>query len=66
MKIKCINLGDYAHITIGKIYDASEFCLDEYYILINDQDIKIEYPKILFKSLSKVRNEKIDKSLSDK
>jgi hypothetical protein len=64
MKVKCINLGDYAQLTIGKIYDVSEYCLNEYYILINDQNIKLQYPKNLFKSILEIRINQINKLLN--
>jgi hypothetical protein len=63
MKVKCINNDDYSYyLTIGKIYDVIYFNSIGYKIF-NDVDYSGLYPKKLFKSLSEIRNEKIDKLL---
>jgi hypothetical protein len=59
MKVKCINKGIWLSLTIGKTYDVIEYDYDGYYKMDNEK----WYPKSWFKSLSEIRNEKIDKLL---
>jgi hypothetical protein len=62
MKIKCINDGGWEYLTIGKIYEV--FYIDKYYYKINnDNGYKHWYSKDWFKTLSEIRNDKIDKLL---
>ena len=67
MKVKCIDnwKGGYL-ITIGKMYDVIE--VDNYndYKIANDIGHELWYEKELFKpAISEMRNDKIDKLLSD-
>ena len=69
MKVKCIGIGTYKCLTLGKTYDVIDV-IDEdedywYYIIINDKDNQTWYEKEYFKPISKIRNETIDKLLSD-
>lgn len=64
MKVKCIYKGDYVYLTIGKIYDITNYAKDNcWYSVINDRGSEIWYEKELFKSLSEIRNDNIDKLL---
>ena len=63
MKIKCINnISNYKNITIGKTYKVTDI-IDNWYYIINDINIEDCYEKELFKALSEIRNEKINKLL---
>ena len=64
MKIVCIKKNNYHfNITISKTYDVIEE--EDYgYIIINDRGIKDWFPKYIFKLLSEIRNEIIDKLLA--
>jgi hypothetical protein len=65
MKVKCIDDGDgsWAYIlTVGKIYAVIREDIFTYKI-INDNCYHTSCPKRLFKTLSEIRNEKIDKLL---
>jgi hypothetical protein len=63
MKVVCIdNDNDWFYLTIGKVYEVI-IVSDFGYILINDISIKCNYRKEYFKTLSEIRNEKIDKLL---
>ena len=61
MKVKCIDIGYWVFLTIDKIYDVIKY---DYYI-IDDSGNKWRYPKELFKTLSEMRNDKINKLLED-
>jgi hypothetical protein len=64
MKVKCIKNNSWKrHLTIDKIYDA--IYIDNDYKIIDDIYEEWRYPKEWFKSLSEIRNEKIDKLLDD-
>jgi hypothetical protein len=67
MKMICINNRVSCYIlnlTIGKIYDMIKE--DEYeYTVLDDDNKEYGYPKTWFKPLSKIRNERIDKLLSE-
>ena len=66
MKVKCINNsnGWEWRLTIDKIYDV--ICEDKvYYTIINDSGNNHWYWKTNFKSLTEIRDEIIDKLLSD-
>jgi hypothetical protein len=52
------------YLTINKLYDTINENTNEYYI-IDDGPIKWWYDKELFKPLSEIRNEKINKLLED-
>jgi hypothetical protein len=67
MKVKCINNNecDYIYyLTIGKIYDVIYESIYDYKIT-NDDGYENKYHKELFKSLSKIRIEKINKLLDE-
>ena len=65
MKVKCIeNDGWNNFLTIGKFYEVIDediYC----YKVINDRGIEDRLPKRWFKLLSEIRNETIDKLLSE-
>ena len=63
MNVKCIN--NYkcrGELTISKTYDITNMTFDFYYLL-NDHGHHCWYEKKLFKTLSEIRAEKIDKLL---
>ena len=63
MKVKCIgNKGYEKWITISKIYDVMKYTENKYKI-IDDHNNLWFYNKRHFKTLSKYRNDKIDKLL---
>ena len=65
MKVKCINIYNlHLTLTIGKIYDVINKD-DNWYWIINDSGDEHGYPKGWFRPLSEIRNEIIDKLLSD-
>lgn len=56
------NINGQLSITIGKSY---EVIIDKYaYKIMDDNDEYKYYPKEMFKSLSEIRNEKINKLLA--
>lgn len=56
------NINGQFSITIGKSY---EVIIDKYaYKIMDDNDEYKYYPKEMFKSLSEIRNEKINKLLA--
>ena len=63
MKVKCINNGkEWRDITISKTYEVID--INQFgYLIINDCGHKLRYEKECFKTLSEIRNEKIDKLL---
>ena len=62
MNVKCININGYTYLTIGKTYKVIEE--DNYcYYLMGDDGNKWQYRKELFKKISKIRNETINKLL---
>jgi hypothetical protein len=65
MKVKCIdNKGWETWLTIDKIYDVTYIFQDGDYELINDKGKKgVFFKKDQFKSISEIRNEKINKLL---
>ena len=66
MKVKCIDNDCYRnYLTYGKTYEVIRIneCGD--YYIINDECDDLWYRKSYFKTLSKYRNEIIDKLLSD-
>ena len=69
MKVQCISMGDYIdyyidYITIGKIYDVIEEDKEEdVYKIIDDDGDEDWYHKEHFKTLSEIRNEKIERLL---
>ena len=68
MKVKCINMGyqkDTYNLTIGKIYDVIYIYGDGDYIIVDDSGDDMWYPMEYFKSLSKIRNDTINKLLED-
>jgi hypothetical protein len=63
MRVKCLK-NNCTWLTIGKIYDVikeDEFC----YWITDDIGRYDWYPMNLFKSLSEIRNEKINKLLDE-
>jgi hypothetical protein len=65
VKVKCIDNYGWSYLTIGKTYDVIEID-DEYgYKIIDDSDYKNWYEKELFKTISEIRNEIINKLLED-
>lgn len=65
MKIKCIDVSGYHHLTIGKTYDVTYIFSDGDYKIINDKGREDWYPKYYFKKLSEYRNETINKLLAE-
>ena len=66
VKVKCVIMGhnpDNYKLTIGKIYDVTEASGVMYHV-INDYNEKRVFPKEWFKTLSEIRNEKINKLLA--
>lgn len=69
MKVVCINnkfsrdFGLIFNLTFGKVYDVTDIGLDGCYDVINDYGKTNVFEKNRFESLSKVRNEKINKLL---
>ena len=70
MKIKCINNKGYEyHLTVGKTYevikrnDKININSITWYYMIDDVNDILCFPKTYFKTLSEIRNEKIDKLL---
>ena len=63
MKVKCIDNYGWSYLTIGKTYDVIKIDSDNDYWVINDYDKENWYSNELFKPLSKIRNERIDKLL---
>lgn len=63
MKVKCIIGSTY--LTIGRIYDVINVFGDIGYEIIDDWDHKCLCYKSEFKPLSEIRNEKIDKLLTE-
>ena len=64
MKVKYIIDYGWYDLTIDKIYDV--ICEDKvYYTIINDSGNDHDYPKEWFKTLAEIRNEIINKLLSD-
>jgi hypothetical protein len=63
MKVKCIDNNGWSELTIGKIYNIIDIDNDNDYWLINDNGYECWYSEYLFKLLSEIRNEKIDKLL---
>jgi hypothetical protein len=64
MKVVCINNKGFTNLTISKTYEAiveDDYC----YRIISDYGNEYRYPKSYFKSLSEIRNEKIDKLLAE-
>ena len=65
MKVQCIRNGEREkYLTIGKIYYVIDEDADEY-LIIDDDDDEWPYIKQRFKPLSEIRNESINKLLSD-
>jgi hypothetical protein len=63
MKVKCIINNGY-WITFGEIYEVIHIYPNgNYIIIINNRGYKWKYPKKYFKTLSEIRNEKINKLL---
>ena len=63
MKVKCIGRGIWFLLTVGKIYEVIREDEKNGYWLLNDRGALFSYSKELFKPLSEVRNEKIDRLL---
>lgn len=59
-KIICIRHSNWEDLTIGKTYDVVREGND-WYDIKDDVGFIWGYPKIRFKTLSEIRNEKIDK-----
>lgn len=69
MKVKCINDGKHRYLTINKMYDLIGESEKSYYIVDYDwydfEENEHDCPKEWFKTLSEIRNEKIDKLLEN-
>ena len=65
MKIKCIDNDRRINLTIGKTYEIISINTYDNYLIIDDADHEDWYRKKLFKSLSEIRAEKIDKLLAE-
>ena len=66
MKIKCINNDNgWIALTIGETYEVTYIYKESDYEIINDNGYSSFYPKRIFKPLSEIRAEKIDKLLED-
>ena len=67
MKVVCIDDNDgYNYLTIGKTYDVINEDGGEYdygYYIIDDNNIKDWYGEYMFKPISEIRNDKINKLL---
>ena len=63
MKVVCMD-DYYISLRIGKTYTVIKEDLNGYAI-INDYNVDCWYNKKFFKSLSEIRNEKIDKLLEE-
>ena len=64
MKVKCIkNNGLKNYLTIGKTYEVININYFGNYIIIDDNCYHTSCPKRVFKTLSEIRNDKIDKLL---
>lgn len=64
MKIICINEDNWRGLIIDKVYDAIGYD-DDWYVIIDANNIKCKYLKEWFKPLSEVRNEKINKIINN-
>ena len=65
MKVKCINNKGHLYITIGKTYEVVSIDADGDYIIIDDNGHDWWYQKQYFKTLSEIRNEKIERLLGE-
>ena len=65
MKVKCFKQDIFDKLTIGKTYDVIKIDDDGNYYIIDDIGYELRYLKEHFKSLSEIRNEKINKLLED-
>jgi hypothetical protein len=66
MKVVCIyNKGWEKWITLGKTYEIIRINEDGDYWIIDDENDELWVAKEWFKSLSEIRNEKIDELLND-
>jgi hypothetical protein len=67
MKVVCINDNDgWCNLTIGKTYEVYEVIKiyePRAYAIINDENIEEWFPKQWFKTVSEIRNDKIDRLL---
>ena len=63
MKVVCIKNNKY-DLTINKTYEVIRLDFIGDYIIIDDNCKKNWYPKSIFKTISKIRNEKIDRLLN--
>ena len=67
--MKVLYICDYdweGNFTLGKIYDVIDYDTDGSYTIIDDYGMKYNgYPDEWFKSLSEIRNEKIDRLLDE-
>jgi hypothetical protein len=65
MKVKCINNKGYEYrLTIGKWYNVIRNHQYYGFLIIDDKNYEFWFSKKYFKSLSEIRNNKIDKLLS--
>ena len=62
IKVVCID-NHGCDLTIGKTYDVVRFHKGGGYVVINDRDIETWYWSEWFKTLSEIRNEKIERLL---
>ena len=68
MKVVCVADSWWSSLTIGKTYEViGEKTIEDTicYIIINNYDTAWVYGKRYFKLLSEIRNDKIDKLLSE-
>jgi hypothetical protein len=66
MKVKCIDNKGFHNLTICKIYNIIYDDKDDFrYFIKDDINEKWGYPKRLFKPLSEIRNDKINKLLEE-
>ena len=65
MTVKCIDTMGYKYLTMGKTYEVVSIDADGDYYIINDECDDLWYPKYLFKTLSEMRNETINKLLEN-
>ena len=64
MKVKCIENNGRKYLTVDKTYEVIAIYNNDYRIIDDDGD-KYLYSKELFKSVSEIRNDTINKLLEE-
>lgn len=60
MKLICIDSGNWTNLTTNKIYECDDFIYDSCYLIINDRNQILAYPKKYFITIEEYRNRRLE------